>query len=209
MEKVAPVLVANAPLRWTPSLAAIAVAGQPLLAADGGANHLARIGLKPRYTIGDLDSITPQTRAWIGGERLVHRPDQNHTDLEKALIFVFDELKLARLTVLAALGGRHDHAIGNLGLLARLALGQRLLFRGDDFVCLAVTGRDELESSPGETWSFWSFDPRVRVTLDGVRWPVRNADLSAAARPSISNIATGKTLSVQAVHGAVVITRFF
>ncbi|NOZ78792.1 MAG: thiamine diphosphokinase [Acidobacteria bacterium] len=209
MNDAGPVLVANAPLRWTRALAAVAEAGEPLLAADGGANHLARLGLKPQAVIGDFDSIMPGTRAWVGEERLVHRPDQDRTDLEKALTFAFDGLKLDRLTVLAALGGRHDHAAGNLGLLARLCLGLRLVFRGDGFVSFAVTGRHELEASRGETWSFWSFDPRVRVTLDGVRWPVREADLSVAARPSISNVAEGGTVVLLAEHGPVVVTRFF
>ena len=209
MNAAGPVLVANAPLHWTCALATIAAAGEPLLAADGGANHLARIGLKPHTVIGDFDSMTPGTRAWIGEERLVHRPDQDRTDLEKALTFVFDELTLERLTVLAALGGRHDHAAGNLGLLARLCLGLRLVFRGENFVSFAVTGRQELEASPGETWSFWSYDPRVRVTLDGVRWPVRQADLSVATRPSISNVAEGRSIILVAERGPVVVTRFF
>ncbi len=207
MDTVGPVLVANAPLQWTQALAAIASAGAPLLAADGGANHLARIGLKPLYAIGDFDSITPETRAWIGDGRLVHRPSQDQTDLEKALTFAFDELNLTRLTVLAALGGRDDHTIGNLGLLARLCFGDHLIFRSDTSLCLAVTGTHTLPAVPGETWSFWSFDPRIRVTLDGVRWPVHGANLSPAAQPSISNLATAPRVRIVADGGAVIVYR--
>ncbi|TFG39747.1 MAG: thiamine diphosphokinase, partial [Candidatus Aminicenantes bacterium] len=50
------VLVANAPLRWTPRLTALATAADVVLAADGGANHLARSGLRPAAVVGDLDS---------------------------------------------------------------------------------------------------------------------------------------------------------
>jgi len=203
------VLVANAPLEWTPELAALAAAADPLLAADGGANHLARLGLRPAAVIGDLDSVTPSTRSWVGEERMVPRPDQDHTDLEKSLTFAFDELRVRRLTVLAALGGRHDHAVANLGLLARLGLGERVLFRGAGFRVLAVTGTARLAAEPGETWSFWTFDPAVRVTLGGVRWPVTDADLSAAGRPSISNVAVAGAVHVRAQGGAVLVSRFF
>ena len=107
-------------------------AGSPRLALGlfngSGANHLAAIGLRPAAVIGDLDSIRSGIRAWVGENRLVHRPDQNRTDLDKALDFAFAELGLARLTVLAATGGRCDHEQANLGLLARLGLGPALRF---------------------------------------------------------------------------------
>lgn len=203
-----PVLVANAPLTWSEKLAAVAAAGDPLLAADGGANALARLGLRPIAVIGDLDSIAAETRAWVGRDRLVHLPDQDHTDLEKSLTYAFDELGLERLTVLGALGGRHDHAVGNLGLLARFHIAERLRFLGEAFVTIALAGEADLAARPGETWSFWTFDPQVRVTLRGVRWPVRAADLSAGCRPSISNRAAADRVSVRADNGPVIVSRF-
>ena len=202
-----PVLVANAPLRWHPRLAALAASSRTLLAADGGANHLARIGLRPTAVVGDLDSISPETRAWLGEEMMVSRPDQDRTDLDKAIEFAFDELEITELIVLAAIGGRSDHDLGNLGLLARLAMGERLVFEGVDQKILAVEGAASLAATPGETWSFWTFDPAVRVTIDGVRWPVENASLDPCKRPSISNQATAEEISVQSTGGAVVVCR--
>ncbi len=201
------VLVANAPLEWTPRLAALAAAADPLLAADGGGDHLARIGLAPSALIGDLDSVSPATLSWLGPERVLARPDQDHTDLEKALEHAFGELGLEQLTVLAALGGRVDHDTGNLGLLAALARGEDLVFEGESWRVLAVTGTVELESVPGETWSFWTYDPRVRVTLEGVYWPVTQAPLAAGEHPSISNRATGSRVRVTAPEGAVIVMR--
>ena len=116
-------LVGNAPLVWTPRLASLAATSEPLFAADGGANHLARLGLRPSAVIGDLDSIADSVRTWLGEERMILRPDQERTDLDKAMEHVFDDIGLDRLRVLAALGGRHDHDVGNLGLLARRGLG--------------------------------------------------------------------------------------
>lgn len=203
------VLVANGPVVWTPELAALATAGEPLLAADGGANALARIGLMPRSVVGDLDSISPETAAWVGPGRLVRRPDQDHTDLEKALIFAFDELGVLRLTVLGALGGRPDHEIGNLGLLWRLARGADLVFRDAASWTIALAEAIELDAEPGETWSFWSFDPAVLVTLEGVRWPLHRTSVPAGGRPSISNVAASATVRVVPEGGAVVVHRRF
>jgi len=204
-----PLLVAGAPLSWTPRLAAMATAAAPLLAADGGADHLARLGLRPAAVIGDLDSISPETRAWLGEESLIERPDQDRTDLDKAVEYAFDNLGVEHVTVIAALGGRVDHELGNLGLLARLAMGERLVFEGDDLRVLAIDGEAALAANPGETWSFWTFDPTVRVTVNGVRWPLENAAIDVGGRPSISNEATAEEVRVQATGGAVVVMRHF
>ncbi|MDX2438195.1 MAG: thiamine diphosphokinase [Acidobacteriota bacterium] len=201
------VLVANAPLRWTPRLTALAAGAHPLLAADGGANHLARIGLRPAAVIGDLDSITESTRSWLGEEPIIERRDQDRTDLDKGLEYAFEELGVKNLTVLAATGGRVDHDLGNLGLLARLALGTRLVFEGDAHRLLAIRGEDRLESIPGETWSFWAYDPNTSVTVGGVRWPINNAAIDAGNRPSISNEAVAETVRISATGGSVVVYR--
>ena len=185
----------------------MAAAADPLLAADGGANRLARLGLRPKAVIGDLDSISEQTRAWLGEERMVHRPDQDRTDLEKTLEYAFGHFGVTEAVVLAALGGRTDHDLGNLGLLARLAMGERLVFESEDETVLAVAGEASLAARPGETWSFWTFDPSIRVTIEGVRWPVRRAALDAGNRPSIANEATSDEIRIRATGGAVLVCR--
>lgn len=207
MTSPCPLLVANGPIRWTEATAVLAAAAKPLLAADGGANHLGRIGLRPDAVIGDLDSISTGIRKFIGEERMIHRPDQDRTDLDKALEYAFDELGLERLTVLGATGGRLDHAVGNLGLLAKRALGDRLVFVADDHRVLGVTGELTLDAEPGETWSFFTVDPAVRVTLEGVRWPIADTAIDLARKPSISNEAVSDRVTVRAEGGAVVVVR--
>jgi thiamine pyrophosphokinase len=200
-------LVANAPLKWSPKLAEMAASADPLFAADGGANHLARLGLRPAAVIGDLDSISTDTRRWLGEDRMVHQPEQDRTDLDKALEYAFDTIGVPELVVLAALGGRTDHDLGNLGLLARLATGERLVFESEDDRVLAVAGEASLAARPGETWSFWTFDPSVRVTVDGVRWPIRDASIDAGGNPSISNEATSNEIRIRSTGGSVVVCR--
>ena len=204
-----PVLVANGRFRWTVELAERAATATVLLAADGGANALADIGLRPHAVIGDLDSIRSGVRRWLGEERMVPRPDQDRTDLDKALEYALEERGLDGVTVLGALGGRIDHAIGNLGLLAKLAMAGRLPFVGSDHRVVAVRERTELVAEPGETWSFWTFDPGVRVSLEGVCWPVTARPMDVGGRPSISNQAAASSVVVEPAGGAVIAMRWF
>ena len=198
-----PTLVLNGKLRWTEELAAIARSARPLLAADGGANALARLGLRPQSVIGDLDSISTPTRTWLGEARMIHRPDQERTDFEKALDYAFVELCVARIKVLGALGSRADHTIGNLGVVAQQARGRDLVLRDDRQEILATAQALTLEALPGEIWSFWTFDPGVRVSIEGVRWPVENEVVNAGGRSSISNESVGDEVRVIPSGGAV------
>ena len=207
VEQATPILILNGDLRWAEDLARLARKAPLVLAADGGANALARIGVRPDAVIGDLDSIDAGTRSWIGEERMVFRPDQGSTDFEKALTFAFEDSNIDRLTVLGALGGRLDHTIGNLGVLAREARGPGLIFLSDQEQVLATATEVNLDANPGETWSFWTLDPGVRVTLEGVRWPVKNAPLTIGDHPSISNKATGTRVRVVPTGGTVVVCR--
>ena len=201
------ILVLNGDLQWTEGLARLAREAPLVLAADGGANALARLGIRPDAVIGDLDSIDTGTRSWVGEEHMHHRPDQGRTDFEKALEYAFGTSDVDRLTVLGALGGRLDHTIGNLGVLALHARGSGLMLVSEREQVLATALPIELESRPGETWSFWTFDPGVRVTLEGVRWPIENAPLTVGNRPSISNEATGATVRIMPTGGPVVVCR--
>ena len=209
MRHTTAVLVLNGELRWTRALVAIAAGAGTLLAADGGANALARLGLRPDRVVGDLDSIEAATRAWVGEDRLRPTPDQDSTDFEKAVALAFGDLRLERLTVLGALGGRVDHTLANIGLAARLARGEDLVLLDHRQRVLATSSPLTLNSAPGETWSFWTFEPAVTVDLEGVRWPVTNAALHVGGRPSISNRAIGDAVVVRPTGGAVVVCREF
>lgn len=202
------VLVAAAPLRWSQRLVELAASASHLLAADGGANHLARVGLRPSMVIGDLDSITDRTARWVGPSAMLRDPDQDRTDLEKALAYAFEKLRVDSLIVLGGLGGRIDHTIGNLGLLARFGAGERLVLEDTEHRVWAVRDALSLRSSPGETWSFWTFDPAVRVTIVGVAWPLEDQHVDAGGRPSISNVAISDQVQVRARGGSVIVMRF-
>lgn len=205
MEDQFAVLVANGPLEWKNALQKICADATNLFAADGGANHLARIGVRPSFVIGDFDSIRPSVREWIGESSLVHRPNQDRTDLDKALSYVFEEREFTTLIVLGALGGRIDHEFANLALLGARSLGMNLIFKDSMSTLIAASGKINLPAQPGETWSFWTLDRSVVVTITGVRWPVEQMSLSLT--PSISNIAETDNIAVVAEGGPVFIRR--
>jgi len=200
-------MVGNAPWRWCERTVAMVRQAHRVLAADGGANHLARIGVRPEAVVGDLDSLRPGVRAWVGEDRIVHRPDQEHTDLDKALEYVAASGQVDEITVLAATGGRLDHAMENLGLLGRWARrgGPRVELLDGHHRISAVAGAREFATRGGQGLSLLPLGSCATVTVQGVRWPLTGEPLDLAGRTGVSNLALGERVTVSVTGGVLLV----
>ena len=197
--------MANAPWRWRTEFVELVRRSDLVLAADGGANHLARVGVRPAAVVGDLDSIRPGVRAWVGEERMVARPDQEFTDLHKTLAYAFEERGAARVTVLAATGGRLDHAIENLAILGRWASRGAVELRDEEHRIVAVGGALAVAAAAGATVSLMPLGRCARVWTRGLRWELDGGPLDLLGRTSVSNVAEGPRVEVRVEGGVVLV----
>jgi thiamine pyrophosphokinase len=116
-----------------------------IIAADGGADCVTRLGFYPDLVIGDFDSIENdfERRMLASTELMVFTVDKNHTDGELALAAAVlhslgekipqdefelyekfdrcDDLTGVSLLFVNYFGSRHDHTIANLALAALAA----------------------------------------------------------------------------------------
>ncbi len=199
------IVVASAPWRWRAPFVELVRAAELVLAADGGANHLARIGIRPDAVVGDLDSILPEVRRWVGEERMVPRPDQDFTDLHKALAYAFEERDAGRVTVLAATGGRLDHALENVALLARWAGRGGLELRDEHHRVVPVIERAEFVSTAAQVVSLIPLGRCEQVWTRGLRWELGGEPLDLAGRTSMSNVVEGERFEVRVEGGALLV----
>jgi thiamine pyrophosphokinase len=107
--------------------------GDRVIAADSGAIHAAAWGWPVHLLVGDLDSAPPAIVAALiaAGAPTVTAPTaKDETDLELALARALEDLTGLRdlsdleIILCAALGGRADHALANVLLLARPELAE-------------------------------------------------------------------------------------
>src|SRR5580765_1906881 len=94
--------------------------GAPVIAADKGLEHALALGLEVAVAVGDFDSASPEAvaAAEAAGVRIErHAAEKDETDLELALDAAID-LRPGRILVLAGRGGRLDHELSSLLLLA-------------------------------------------------------------------------------------------
>lgn len=101
-----------------------------IVALDGAAYKLARLGIQPHTILGDFDSLSAQAKAYFGiqhgfttmhdhdlpyvghqGVRIVPAKNQAKTDLTKAIHYC-DQQGATHITIVCATGGRLDHHEG-------------------------------------------------------------------------------------------------
>jgi thiamine pyrophosphokinase len=183
-----------------------------VIAADGGAGSLDRIGRRPDRLIGDLDSIEPPLagRLAAAGVRVDrHPPDKDASDTELAV-----EAALAagatEVVLLGAFGGsRIDHELANLLLLADPALAGRDIraVRGGSVVrALHGGSRVDLRGAVGDVVTLLPVgSDATGVTTDGLRWPLASATLRLGRSRGLSNEVVSGPASVLIEGGTLLV----
>jgi thiamine pyrophosphokinase len=163
-----------------------------LIAADGGANWLARHGRWPQVLIGDLDSVASEVRQVLeeGPCRVVrHRPDKDETDTELALREAV-AMGAERITLLGALGGRLDHTLANILLLAmpQLQEAEVVIYDGHARIFL-LRGEGTICGQVGDTVSLLPLAGDAEgIVTEGLRYPLRGEALRFGLARGVSNV---------------------
>lgn len=194
---------------WVAPYLARAVA---VLAADGGLRHLLTLGRRPDVLLGDLDSLPPGIVAENAAAEVIRHPrDKDETDLELALLHAVERFPAREVMVLGGFGGRFDHMLANVLLLAH----PRLLGRPIRFVddrqsawLLAAdppSGQTTITGAPGDIVSLLPLGgPAHVVATTGLRWPLHDETLAFGPARGVSNEMTAATATVRLGAGVVV-----
>lgn len=202
------VIIANGELNNHPELEA----GDLLIAADGGARHCLRLGLRPQIVIGDFDSLDPGDLAELeqaGAEIVRHPPRKDATDLELALL-VARERGATQVIVLGALGDRWDQTVANLllPLSNRLAgLPVRLLDGPQELLLLRATdpaqpAEIEVRGQPGDIVSLIPLGGDAQgVRTEGLEYPLHGETLLFGATRGVSNVLLSAAATISLLSG--------
>lgn len=187
----------------------LADAADYTIAVDQGAETLHRAGIRPDLFCGDSDSVSSGDAGWASkvSRDEVHLPSEKYvTDLGLAIWCARNEAArrgmTLRLTLTCATGGRPDHALGVLGLLAQNADACPRVVEDDvEWRILSPDGapswqlRDSSATAPScaPTFSVVALRPHTVVSETGARWNLDHRELDLLGDMGISNVATGDT----------------
>lgn len=178
-----------------------------VVAADGGADLAQALGVAVDTVVGDLDSIAPETLA--GAARVERHPrEKDATDLALALEAAL-RVEPQRVLVVGGSGGRLDHLLGELLLLASdsLAAVQVDAQLGSAAVHV-IRGARTLAGSPGELVSLFALHGPARgVTTEGLRYRLRDETLEPGSTRGVSNLFERAEATISVKSGVVVAVR--
>lgn len=179
-----------------------------IIAVDGGHHHCQRLDLVPDILIGDLDSLTEddlESPQLSETTIIPYPPAKDEIDLELALMHAVD-IGAKEITVLAALGGRIDMTLANLGLLIhpRLTNVQIDFWHNGQRIWLIRPPGSEIKGKEGDTLSLLPFYGEARgIQTSNLRYPLLNEDLPVGPARGLSNVLDADSAHIALKSGAL------
>ena len=184
--------------------------GARVVGADSGVDFAYALGLRVEVAVGDMDSISSEglERATAEGARIDRHPDEkDQTDLELALDAAL-QLGATDLLVLGIGGGRLDHLMANLLLLAspEYAPCRVRAVAGCTRVHVVRGGQPatELRAELGELLSLLAVGgPATGITTRGLLYSLHGEALAAGTSRGVSNVVESTPASVELEDGTL------
>ncbi len=177
-----------------------------VVAADGGLDVAVRLGRHVDVVVGDMDSasLNAQQHARECGTRIVAHPQRkNETDLELALAYA--SRRATEVHVLASAGGRLDHALANLLVLASPRWADVTVSATVDSAHVQVVrGSQRLLGEVGDTVSLLAVGQTARVARTwGLEYRLCDETLDPTTARGVSNLINASPAGVEVAKGVL------
>ena len=186
-------------------------AGAFVVAADGGLDHAREFGVDVDVAVGDFDSIRGD-RPQDDGRTVTLPPEKDDPDLLSALKIGWAHGARA-FHIYGALGGRIDHTIANIQLMALLAeRGGTGFLHGDGALVTAISdGALEFPAADaahgGMVSVFSHSDVASDVSETGLKYEIAHVDMSDVRVNGLSNeLVPGEPARIEVGRGTLVVT---
>lgn len=178
---------------------------EKIICCDGAADKLIESGLTPQVIIGDLDSLSEETKS-KHASILIRDEDQESNDLTKAVRYCMEQAH-ASVSILGATGLREDHTLGNISLMLEYYPGINVRIISDFGSFFLVHSGEPINCRAGDKISIFSVDNRLRVSATGLRYPLEDLQLSNWFTASLNEAASDQFTLHFASDGPLIIYR--
>lgn len=180
-----------------------------VIAADSGFDHCRSLDRWPALLVGDLDSVnqTGVGDAEAHGVEVVRFPaDKDDTDLALAFRLALKH-DASLITAVAVFGGRLDHELATIGMLASQEWAHVEVNATDGRRQMWVVRSSlELQQRVGSTLSIVPWGGQVTgVTTTGLQWPLDHDTLPMGTTRGVSNICALPTQTVAVAGGVALV----
>jgi thiamine pyrophosphokinase len=169
--------------------------------------HAETLGVDVEMWVGDFDSASEELIARFAGiPRETHPADKDSSDGDLAVAAAL-ERGASNFVLAGGLGGQTDHLIGHFGLA--LGLARRgtpaFLTSGHEEAWPVLPGRMVIDVPAGSRFSILPLSDLVGLDLEGVKWPLKRADVPLGSSLTLSNVALGPvSITLKSGHGVAI-----
>lgn len=179
-----------------------------VICADGGYERAKELEIAADYIIGDYDSASSPPSS-EDGNTIFLPTEKDMTDTEAALTLAIEK-GATDITIAGGLGGRFDHTMGNIGILAGYN-SEKIkvsIMDGQNHVAMLNPGSHTIKKGIYKYVGIISYGETARgVTLTGFKYPLRGFDLKNNTSLGVSNEITGKQGTIEFEEGRLLVIR--
>ena len=178
--------------------------GDYVIAADGGFAHLLRQNMRTDLLIGDFDSLSVKPEHT---KTVLLEKEKDETDMYAAISEGIQQ-GYDLFHIYGGTGGRFDHTIANLQLIACLSqTNKRAFLHGDGFVVTSITDTSIIMGAHhrGIISIFSHSNESTGVCLEGLKYRLDDATVTSTFPIGVSNEFTGTQSKVSVLHGTLIL----
>lgn len=182
-----------------------------ILCADGGAKYAYSCSIIPDFLIGDFDSINSDILDFYTDQKveiIKYPKEKDFTDTE-ICVYKALELGCSEICIVAGVGGRIDHSLGNIGLL-------HLINRNGAYGC--ITGKDctiylcnreiSIQGEIGDTISIIPLMGDAEgLYSSGLKYALNNSTLEFGKPTGVSNEMIDISCKITITKGEVLVIK--
>jgi thiamine pyrophosphokinase len=180
-----------------------------VIAADSGLHHALAHGRRVDLVVGDFDSVAGEAlvaSSAVGARAVRYPTKKDETDLELAMNHAM-EVEPARVVVIGGYGGRLDHFLANIALLASARYqSARVEAHFDEGSVHVVRDETEIVGRPGNLVSLLpTHGPARGVRTVGLLYPLHGETLESGSSRGVSNQFVTDVATVQLERGVLLV----
>jgi len=184
-----------------------------IICADAGLEHALALGITPHVVLGDFDSLSEALRRRLQerdpafGQVYQYPIEKDKTDGQIAVEYAVKQ-DIEEIWLLGGLGGRLDHALGNVLLGAAVGFQGTLkvLGRREEAAVIQGPGRLEISGGNGDHVSLIPLTAVCSgVTTAGLYYPLQGDTLYRGDTRGLSNELISSLAAVELADGLMIV----
>lgn len=169
--------------------------GKKIVAADGAANKLMKLGIIPDFIIGDLDSLKIEDFSY---SQIIQNEEQESTDFKKCLNYIVEN-NLGPIIIYGVTGGFLDRILDNIDLV----LQTESIFYSPGLIGITINNQINLSLKDNTKISIFGFE--AIISTKGLKWELINEKLNFPGKNSACNRVTSSQVEIKLKKGKALI----